>query len=166
MLQSNTFGLLNYDKMVANQEERNKQKYQKNLDEQLADLDEIIEDAQNKLNAKSLVVPNPTTENNGNNNNDDNDWGLDDANQKWRLENDAAFLAKKVNSAKNTPPAKSQQSKHIMTNYSLSRFHLSKIAWRQTKNREKIVPNSKFNLPTNSSSRKNENSNRLTPLFS
>ncbi|MEZ3440205.1 phage tail tape measure protein [Alistipes sp.] len=92
---SNTFGLLNYDKMVANQEERNKQKYQKNLDEQLADLDEIIEDAQNKLNAKSLVVPNPTTENNGNNNNDDNDWGLDDANQKWRLENDAAFLAKK-----------------------------------------------------------------------
>lgn len=97
---SNTFGLLNYDKMVANQEERNKQKYQKNLDEQLADLDEIIEDAQNKLNAKSLVVPNPTTENNGNNNdddddNDDDDWGLDDANQKWRLENDAAFLAKK-----------------------------------------------------------------------
>ena len=66
-------GTLDYDTVLGQVREENRKKYQSNLDKQLADIDKILAEAEEELEAKKLIVPDPDK-------------------KEWSLDNDAAFL--------------------------------------------------------------------------
>lgn len=92
---ANSYGALDYNTMVAEAEERNKKKYQESIDQQLADLDKFIADAQAELETKKLIVPAPEVETD-----DDSKTPIivvpgENEEKAWSLDNDAAHLAEK-----------------------------------------------------------------------
>nr|DAN86107.1 MAG TPA: tail tape measure protein [Caudoviricetes sp.]DAS26236.1 MAG TPA: tail tape measure protein [Caudoviricetes sp.] len=93
-------GTLDYDTVLGQVREENRKKYQSNLDKQLADIDRILAEAEEKLEAKKLIVPDPDK--------NDADKLREQENRehqhvvaaekdktKWSLDSDAAFLNEK-----------------------------------------------------------------------
>lgn len=93
-------GAVQYQDMVDAQSKANAEKYERNLNEELAAIDKIIDDANAQLAARRLIVPVPEVEEEDDGD-DEDDWkptGGDSSggNQKWRLDRDEEFMEQKI----------------------------------------------------------------------
>lgn len=103
---SQSQGVIDYNTLVGEAEEQNKKKYQDNVDKQLADIDIIITDTQEKLDAMQLVLPAPVVvgktttaaADGGSDTTGAKTTGIDNESKSkktWSLDNDANFLSEK-----------------------------------------------------------------------